>query len=95
VTQRVGLSFISVNDNLPWEPSLSVAIPAIHFKAVSAIAHNKFANVDYKIGFLLGIGGIVGAQFGARLVEHVSTAQFKKIFALVLVALAVYLFIKK
>jgi hypothetical protein len=36
VIQRVGLSYISVHDNLPWEPSLSVAIPEIHFKAVSA-----------------------------------------------------------
>ena len=36
------------------------------------IAHNKFANVDYKYGILLGIGGIIGAQIGARLVENVS-----------------------
>ena len=51
--------------------------------------------MDYKIGLLLGIGGIIGAQIGARLVEHVSTANFKKIFALVLIGLAVYLFVKK
>ena len=64
--------------------------------SVSAlVAHNKLANVDWKLGLLLGIGGVVGAQVGARLVEHVSTAQFKKVFALVLVGLAVYLFFKK
>jgi len=38
---------------------------------------------------MLGLGGILGAQIGARLVEHVDTASFKKIFAAVLVGLAV------
>ena len=77
--KAVGTSFLAI---------LVISISAL-------IAHNKFANVDYKIGFLLGIGGIIGAQVGARLVEHVSTANFKKIFAIVLVCLATYLFFKK
>jgi uncharacterized membrane protein YfcA len=64
--------------------------------SVSAlVAHNKLANVDWKMGLMLGIGGVIGAQIGARLVEHVSTAQFKKIFALLLVGLAAYLFFRK
>ena len=63
--------------------------------ASALLAHNKLANVDYKYGILLGVGGILGAQIGARLVEHVDTASFKKIFAVVLAALAVYLFVKK
>ena len=70
-----------------------MAILVISLSAL--IAHNKFANVDYRAGILLGVGGIVGAQIGARLVEHVSTANFKKIFAVVLMGLAVYLFFKK
>jgi len=70
-----------------------MAILVISLSAL--IAHNKFANVDYRAGILLGIGGIVGAQIGARLVEHVSTANFKKIFAVILLGLAVYLFFKK
>ncbi len=68
---------------------------AIFVISISAlIAHNKLANVDYLSGILLGIGGIVGAQLGARLVEHVSTASFKKIFAVILLGLAVYLFVQ-
>ena len=59
------------------------------------IAHNKLANVDYKLGILIGIGGIIGAQIGARLVENVPTDVFKKIFAFVLLGLALYLFFKK
>lgn len=77
--KAVGTSFLAI---------LVISISAL-------IAHNKLANVDYKYGILLGIGGIIGAQIGARLVEHVSTASFKKIFAVILVGLAVYLFFKK
>jgi uncharacterized membrane protein YfcA len=63
---------------------------------VSALlAHNKLANVDYKTGILLGIGGILGAQVGSRLIEQVSTANFKKIFAVILLGLAAYIFFKK
>jgi uncharacterized protein len=70
-----------------------LAILVISLSAL--VAHNKFANVDYKAGILLGVGGIVGAQIGARLVQHVSLGSFKKIFAAILVGLAVYLITQK
>ena len=64
--------------------------------SVSALlAHGKLAHVDYKTGILLGVGGIIGAQIGARLLDHVSTGSFKKIFAGVLLGLSVYLFFNK
>ena len=59
------------------------------------LIHNKLAHVDYRAGLLLGAGGIIGAQIGARLIEHVSTAGFRKIFAVVLVGLSIYLFTRK
>lgn len=59
------------------------------------IAHNKLAHVDYRLGLLLGLGGIIGAQAGARLIGSVPTESFKKIFAGILVCLAVYIFVKK
>ncbi len=77
--KAVGTSFLAI---------LVISISAL-------IAHNKFANVDYRAGVLLGIGGIAGAQIGARLVQHVALDSFKKIFAAVLVGLAVYLFFQK
>lgn len=62
--------------------------------ASALLAHNKLANVDYRTGIMLGLGGILGAQIGARLLEHVSTASFKKVFAVILAGLAGYLFFR-
>jgi uncharacterized membrane protein YfcA len=81
---------------LPAQKAVGTSFLAILVISISAlVAHQKLANIDYKIGLLLGFGGIIGAQVGARLVEHVSTAHFKKIFAMILVGLAAYLFLKK
>ena len=78
------------------QKAVGTSFLGIFIISISAlVAHNKLANVDWKMGLLLGVGGVIGAQIGARLVEHVSTAQFKKIFALVLVGLAAYLFFRK
>ena len=78
------------------QKAVGTSFLAILVISVSAlVAHNKLANVDYKIGLLLGLGGVIGAQIGPRLVEHVSTGSFKKIFAGVLVCLAGYLFFQK
>ncbi|MEE4273426.1 MAG: sulfite exporter TauE/SafE family protein [Thermoanaerobaculales bacterium] len=80
----------------PAQKAVGTSFVTIMVVSLSAlVAHNKLANVDLKVGLLLGIGGIIGAQVGARLIEHVSTAQFRKIFAVILVGLAVYLFVKK
>lgn len=78
------------------QKSVGTSFVAILVIALSALlAHNKLANVDYKAGLMLGLGGILGAQIGARLLENVSTAGFKRIFAVVLLALACYLFFEK
>jgi uncharacterized membrane protein YfcA len=80
----------------PAQKAVGTSFLAIVVISLSAlIAHNKLANVDFRVGLMLGVGGIAGAQIGARLLEHVSTASFKRIFAAVLVGLAGYLFFQK
>ena len=70
-----------------------LAILVISLSALAA--HHRLDNVDYRVGLLLGLGGVIGAQVGARLVEHVSTGQFRRVFACALVGLAAYLFLQK
>ncbi|MDT3779983.1 sulfite exporter TauE/SafE family protein [Nitrospira sp. MA-1] len=77
--KAVGTSFVGI---------LVIAVSAL-------VAHGRLANVDYKYGLLLGLGGIIGAQIGARLIEGVPTDMFKKIFSVILIGLAIYLFVKK
>jgi uncharacterized membrane protein YfcA len=56
------------------------------------LAHARLAHVDWKVGLLLGLGGIVGAQLGARVVDRVDPVAFSRVFAVVLFALAVRMF---
>lgn len=78
------------------QKAVGTSFLAILVISVSAlVAHGKLAHVDYKIGFFLGIGGIIGAQIGSRLIDYVSSGSFKKIFAGILVCLAAYLFFQK
>ena len=61
----------------------------------SLLGHAKLAEVDWKAGLLLGAGGVIGAQLGPRLLQHVPGSVFQKVFACVLAALAVWMFFKK
>lgn len=70
-----------------------VAILAISLSAV--FAHQKLVDVDWKAGVLIGIGGIAGAQLGARLLPSVEPRTFNRIFAVVLIALAIRMLMKK
>ncbi len=77
------------------QKAVGTSFMAILVISISALAaHGRFDNVDFKTGALLGLGGILGAQLGAMILQHISTAQFKKVFAVVLACLAGYLFFK-
>ena len=45
--------------------------------------------------FCWEFGGVAGAQIGARLMEHISTGNFKRILAFILIGLAAYLFFNR
>lgn len=77
------------------EKAVGTSFMAILIISLSALfAHGKLEHVDYRTGVFLGLGGLVGAQIGSRLVAHVSGPTFNKIFAVVLLALAVRMFLQ-
>ena len=58
----------------------------------SLIAHYRLGNVDVKTGLVLSLGGILGAQIGPQVLQHVSDQNFKKIFSVLMVITAVWMF---
>ena len=73
----VGTSFVFI---------LVVAISSI-------ISHYRLGNIDIKTGLTLGLGGIIGAQIGPQILQHVSEQNFKRIFAVLLGITAVWIFV--
>ena len=73
----VGTSFVFI---------LLVAISSI-------IAHYRLGNVDIKTGLMLGLGGVIGAQIGPQILQHVSEQNFKRVFSVLLVITAVWIFV--
>ena len=73
----VGTSFVFI---------LVVAISSI-------ISHYRLGNMDVKTGLTLGLGGVIGAQIGPQILQHVSEQNFKRIFALLLAITAVWIFV--
>ena len=58
----------------------------------SLIAHYRLGNVDIKTGLVLALGGILGAQMGPQVLQHVSEQNFKKIFSVFMLITAVWMF---
>lgn len=78
------------------QKAVGTSFMAILIISTSALfAHGKLNHVDYRLGILIGLGGILGAQIGSRLVQYVSTDVFNKVFAIILVALAARMFFQK
>ena len=73
----VGTSFVFI---------LVVAISSI-------ISHYRLGNIDIKTGLTLGLGGIIGAQIGPQILQHVSEQNFKRIFAVLLAITQVWIFV--
>ncbi len=81
---------------LPSQRAVGTSFLAILVISLSALlAHHRLDNVDLRLGLLLGAGGVVGAQVGARLLEGVDATSFRRLFAALLVGLAAYLLLRK
>jgi uncharacterized membrane protein YfcA len=61
----------------------------------SLFGHARLSGVDWKAGALIGLGGILGAQIGPQLLQGVDPRGFQRLFALILIALAVWMFFKR
>lgn len=84
--------------HLGYEPGKAAGTSFVTILVISlsaVVAHQRLAHVDFKAGLLLGLGGLVGAQVGARFLDGVDPLVFRRIFAVVLIGLAVHLLWKR
>lgn len=74
----------------------TLALLSMPVAAISAYTYYKNGSVDWKLALLLAIGFIVGSYFGSNLAVTLNANILKKVFALVMIAVAVkYLFFDK
>jgi uncharacterized membrane protein YfcA len=80
----------------PAQRAVGTAFAAILPISISALfGHSRLAEVDWKVGILIGLGGIIGTQVGPRLLQGVSQAVFQRLFAGILLGLALWMFFKR
>ncbi|MGP0565024.1 MULTISPECIES: TSUP family transporter [unclassified Nitrospina] len=59
----------------------------------SLVAHGRLGNVDFKMGLMLAVGGMVGAQVGPHILKLIPDAYFKMGFAAVLIGMGAWMMI--
>ena len=57
----------------------------------SLIAHWRLGHIEWKTGFILAIGGVVGAQIGPVLLANIPDVVFKRGFATVMIGIGLWL----
>ncbi|MBT3184708.1 MAG: sulfite exporter TauE/SafE family protein [Nitrospina sp.] len=73
--------------------AVGTAFVFILMTAISSIlTHYRLGNIDLRTGLILALGGVIGAQIGPHLMQHVSDQNFKRLFSVLLVITAVWLF---
>jgi uncharacterized protein len=73
----------------------SIAALLLPIGIFAAWEYYKAGNVDFKVAMILAVTIAVFAYFGAMLANHLSPLAMRRIFAGVLVVVAVKLFLKK
>ncbi len=73
----------------------SITLAVAFFNALSgSFAYARLKRIDYRSGLLFTLTGVPGALIGAAITSSLSRGVFQVIFAVVLLAVAIYLFIR-
>lgn len=79
----------------PAEMLTSISLAVVFFNAGSgSYAYVKMKRIDYKAAFIFAAATIPGAVLGALTTSYINRVIFNYIFAVLLSALSIYLFIK-
>jgi uncharacterized protein len=81
--------------NEPIKSAVRTSLGAIVAIAISALAQHAWnGNVLWIPGLCLGLGGIIGAQIGTRLLPRFPEQTVNLMFQLTLITLAVYMVVR-
>ncbi|MGC4037091.1 MAG: sulfite exporter TauE/SafE family protein [Chitinophagaceae bacterium] len=80
---------------MPAGVTTAISIAVVALNAISgSIAYSRAGRIDYKAGLLFGLFTIPGSVLGVFLVKYIPKHAFNIVFGIILIAVAVYLFIK-
>lgn len=86
----VPLQMLFLGENI--KAAVRTSLGAIAFISVWAVGRHTFSgNVLWAAGICLGIGGLLGAQFGARLLPKLPETLVTLLFRMLLLSLAAYM----
>lgn len=81
-----------MNMHLAVGTSLLAIVPTA---VIGTWRHSGYGHVDWKTGLIVGLFAAAGSFLGAYLTTRISSPLLQKLFALLLLAVALHLFFKK
>lgn len=93
-----GIIVVPILTFLGFSPTLSASsslFAAFSNATASTISYSKQKRIDYSLGLKLGLLTVPGTTLGAVVSSSVAPELFKALFGLVLVASAIYIFLRK
>jgi uncharacterized membrane protein YfcA len=69
-------------------------VPVSSFGSITAVTYSLSGEINWPIAILFVLGGIIGGLYGTKMSSKVPKDKLKKIFAILLIVVAIYIIIK-
>ena len=69
-------------------------VPVSSFGSITAVTYSLSGEINWPIAILFVLGGIIGRLYGTKMSSKVPKDKLKKIFAILLIVVAIYIIIK-
>ena len=69
-------------------------LPVSAFGSITTVTYSLSGEINWPVAILFLLGGIIGGLYGTKISSKVPKDKLKKIFAILLIVVAIYIFIK-